>query len=290
MLDEVPFEGGAVNPTRLLCLASADALSAAFFGRASDARLDATAATLPDGSGRAACWIPVARGAEARAAGYETLDAAAYIAIHLRSLLVANLELFAGLEEIERSLSEVAGAGEAAGGTLLGRVKAAKGGLPRFAEVARSLLMDELPIEPMGRVASRYLELAGRPDAEIAEELRLLPAVNAHLTRDVAGWRLLVLAQDYEARVRAGIRREGTDAVLVLQPEHAQELYAGVRSELEAAEGGERSVVVVEDASLRPFIHSMLLVEFPRLLVVARRELQGLGELPAPTATVGAGA
>jgi hypothetical protein len=60
-----------------------------------------------------------------------------------------------------------------------------------------------------------------------------------------------------------------------------------VRNEVPKPDGGGPVVLVVEDASLRPFVRGLLVLEFPlRVKIVARREIQGVVGLPAPKATI----
>jgi type III secretory pathway component EscV len=274
LLDEVPLVHGSVDPQKLLCLADRSVLTRPPFDGTWSA--DLVAPTLPDGSGRAACWIPLERGDEVRAAGLETLDAAGYIELHLRSVLVSNLDMFATLDDVAERLSEEAGA----------RIRRCRGGLARFVEVLRSLLLEELPITPLEPLAERYLALADGPPVEVAEELRLIPAVHEHLTRDAGRWTPFALADDYEARIRGAVYREGDAEILALEPEFTQALLSAVRNEVGSKPDGARRAVVVEDWRLRPFIRNLLVLEFPRLRIVARRELAGLAGLPAPTTTI----
>jgi len=120
----------------------------------------------------------------------------------------------------------------------------------------------------------------------VAEEVRRVPALNAHITRDAENWRLFVPSEEYEATVRRGVSRDGDAAVLSLTPEVTQDLLAAVRGEVSSLDTNVPLVLVVEDASLRPFIRSLLVLEFPHLQIVARREVQGLAALPVPTATI----
>jgi hypothetical protein len=273
MLDEVPLVSGNVDPGKLLCFAEPDALTRPPFDGTWTA-LDE--ATPPDGSGRPACWIPLERGDEVRAAGLETLDAAAHIELHLRSVLTANLDMFVTFDDIAERLPDAAGEG----------IRRARGGLARFIEVVRSLLLEALPITPLAVLAHRYLGSVEMPAVELAEALRAAPAVRERIAHGAASWTLLALSEDCEARIRGCVHREGDAAVLALEPELTQEILTAVRNEVGALPDGAQPAVVVEDGRLRPFVRNLLVLEFPRLRVVARRELDGVAGLPAPAATI----
>ncbi len=282
MLDEIPLASGNVDPEQLLCLATPTALASALGGDW-NASSGVSEATLPDGSGRKACWIPADRGEEVASAGFTTWDAAAYITAHLRSVITRNLDMFALLDELETSFSKVE-EGEPDSSTLLTlltRLREAPGGLPRFAEIARSLLLEQLPIKPLRPLTLQYLEVADGLTLDVAEALRRVPAVSASVTSGAPEWRLFDLADEYEGTVRQGVHRKNGAAVLVLEPEVTQKLLTAVRRAVTSSLDGEQPVVVVvKDASLRPFIRSLLVLEFPRVRVVARREIEGVGGLP----------
>ncbi len=120
---------------------------------------------------------------------------------------------------------------------------------------------------------------------EIAEEMRLAPAVRAHLTRDLADWRIFTLDETFEASLQEGIIREGDGAVLALQPELTQKLLTAVKNLVQpvrSAANGMPCVLVVEDWRARPFVQSLLVLELRWLRVVARREIEGLANVPVP--------
>lgn len=272
LLDEVPLVSGNVDPDRLLCFVEPGRLREPPFDAAWAA---AEPAAPPDGSGRPACWIPAERSAEVVAAGLDALDAAGYLELHLRTVLINNLDMFATADDLAERLPRDAGA----------RIRGARGGLARFVEVARSLLLEALPIAPLDALAERYLALIDGEAVDIAEELRVLPAVQGPIRRDAASATLFVLGDACEARIRDGVRREGDAAVLALEPAPTQDLLSAVRGEVGAHADGVLQVLVVEDWRLRPFVRNLLVLEFPRLRVVARRELEGLA-LPPPAATI----
>ena len=280
ILEEIPLLSGKVDPRKLLCLANIAQLPhPGPEGEGRDAP-KAEPAMVPDGSDRAASWIPLDWADKVHAAGFETWDAAAYIEAHLRSVIVNHLDLLAHLDEIAGRL---AGLDEA--DTVLSRLREARGGLPRFVEVLRSLLSERLPVTPIPPLIERYLALADGPTVEIAEEMRLAPAVRAHLTRDLADWRIFMLDETFEAALREGLIREGDGAVLALQPELTQKLLTAVRNSCGAGEERRKRHtlrLVVEDWRARPFLQSLLVLEFRWLRVVARREIDGLADVPDP--------
>jgi type III secretory pathway component EscV len=176
--------------------------------------------------------------------------------------------------------------GDPAGAALQDRLARARGGLPRFVEIAGSLVMEKLPILPLSPLVERYLELAGQPTADVAEEVRLVAAVRAALIRDVETWKVYTLDDGFEDALRDGVRREGDAAVLALEPKPTQSMLAAVREAVVPADR-HRAVLIVEDWRLRPFVKSLIILEFPEIRVVARREVEGVSGVPVPSATIG---
>jgi flagellar biosynthesis component FlhA len=284
ILEEIPLVSGKVDPRKLLCLAPVAQLPhPGPEGEGRDAP-KAEPATVPDGSERAASWIPLDWADKVHAAGFETWDGAAYIEAHLRSVIVSHLNLLAHLDEVEGRLAGLDGAD-----AVLSRLRAARGGLPRFVEVLRSLLSERMPVTPIEPLAQRYLAVADGPTVEASEEMRLAPAGRAHLTRDLADWRIFTLDEAFEAALQEGIIREGDGATLALQPELTQKLLTAVKNLVQPARNtanGIPCVLVVEDWRARPFVQSLLVLELPWLRVVARREIEGLANVPLPLGSV----
>ena len=274
MLDEVPLVSGNLDPEKLFCVASARALAKLPFDGGWNVDLDEV--TLPDGSARLACVIPLEHGHAVRAAGFETLDASEYLELHLRSVITANLDMFVTLEHVMESLSDLRQI------SIRGR----RGGFVRFAEIVRGLVQEQLPISPLEVLAQLFVIFADAATAEVAEELRLVPAVRARLTGDVESWRVFVLADNLEAQIRAAISGDGDRAILAFAPELAQELLTAVRNEVTGELDARRIVLIVEDWRLRPYVRSLLVLEFPHLRVLARREIEGLAGVPPPAAII----
>lgn len=268
MLDEIPVVSGNLNMDKFLCLADAEIVG------------DAEEAMVPDGSGRKACWIPASRAEEASRMGFETWDTTAYITEHLRALILANLNLFATADAIDGLVLEAD-----ATGALLDKLRAARGGLPRFGQVIHALLLEQLPVVPIGPLAAGYLDLASRPPDEIAGELRLCPSIVAWLARDVARWKLFRLDDGFEAAIGRGVSRDRDACVLSLEPVLAQELLSAVR---DARKGADNAVEVlcVENNELRTFVRSLIELEFPQIRVLARREIERVVGVPSPVATI----
>ena len=284
ILEEIPLVSGKVDPRKLLCLAPVAQLPHP--GREGEGRdaPEAEPATVPDGSDRAASWIPLDWADKVHAAGLETWDAAAYIEAHLRSVIVNHLDLLAHLDEIEGKLAGLDGAD-----AVLSRCERRGADCPASSRSCAVCCPRGCPVTPICRLAQRYLALADGPTVEASEEMRLAPAGRAHLTRDLADWRIFTLDEAFEAVLQKRIIREGDGAVLALQPELTQKLLTAVKNLVQPARkaaNGMPCVLVVEDWRARPFVRSLLVLELPWLRVVARREIEGLADVPVPLGRV----
>jgi FHIPEP family len=280
MIDEVPLVMGTARADRLLCRAGRDRLPP---------HLDAgqaEATTWPAEPDTPACWVPPDWSDDLQQASLATCGAAEYMLAHLRAMLLRDLARFATLDEVERAVHASDGGPE-----LLKSLQAAPGGVVKFAMLLRALLLEGLPVAPIAPLAQFSLfDPRALPMLELAAALRMLPVPRRALVNDRASWRRFELDGAFEAALRDGLQQAGEGAVLALSPELTQEMLAAVRqaieSKLPSAVIGAVDVVVVREASLRPFVRSLLRLEFPLIRMLSRQEVDGLTDLPPLAALI----
>lgn len=272
MIDEVPLVMNTAHAARHFCRASRDRLQA----------LDPQAESATDpADGRDGAWIAPDIVPQAVALGFEVWEPAAFVVAHLQQFMRNHLRGFLHTDDLVDALQE-AGANE-----LAERMLSAPGGLARFRGALLALLDEQLPAKPLDLLARCYLERVGAPVAEIAEDFRCVDAVNAHLRQDLGQWQVFQLAADFVDVIARHVLWEDDVAVLALEPEATQEALAAVRRVVgtPVAHHEKVQVIVVDDWRLRPFVRRLVELEFPRLRVVARREL-AMAALPAATNTI----
>jgi hypothetical protein len=261
MISEVPLVMGFLNPENVFCEAGVSQLQ--------QAGIPADAATHPvDGS--PCTWVDRTHKATLDAAGFSVLSPGGYIVLHLSSVVRKNLPEFLRLQDVLTMLEAESDSGP---GMIL-RIRSAEGGIVRFRNILAALLEEDLPCKPLLLIAERFLELSGRPAHEISEEIRCLEPIRALLNRDLESCHLYRLAPSFVTAISQNIERQGDAAVLRLEPELTQEALSAVRLELKADSlKSPGRVIVVDDWTIRRFVRKLIELEFPDVIVLARREL-----------------
>lgn len=270
MIHEVPLVTGHLNVEKRFCLASLEQLKTV--------GIDGEPAVNPLEEGEGA-WIGEESFEKAARHGFVVWQPAEYVAAHLKKLIRGNLCDFLTTNDLADALMD--------GGSTksFDRLCIATGGLGRFRGVILALLGEELPAKPLNALAERYLELVDAPAFEISEELRCVDALKSHLLEDVSQWQVFLLAPDIADLIGQHIVRNADAAALALEPEAIQGALSAVRSAV--SHSTKKTVIVVEDWRMRPFVRKLVEIEFPALRVVARREIGAAApRLPEPAVTI----
>jgi hypothetical protein len=264
MINEIPLVLGNIALDRCLCDEKVDRLRAM--------NIPAEQGVHPVDAHECG-WISNEHAEAVAAAGISLWGPGDYVVLHLESILRKNLAEFMGIDELLNNLGDDAKTREA----WLNRLGAAHGGVGRFRNLIVTLLNEELPVRPLPMLAHQYLEQIDRPAYEIAEDLRLLEAIHTHLIQDADQWQVYTLADDYVSLIQQHIHRDGDAVVLAMEPEPTQDALSAVRNEVGSLPpGAGRPVILVEDWRIRPFIKSLIELEFPQVKVIARREVESL--------------
>lgn len=256
MLGEVPIVMGRIEREKRLALASVARLRAK--------GLEGEPARNPE-TGDEACWVDQPNWERAEQAGFELWNSIEYPVRHLRALLEQNLIEFLGHQEVLALLEEHDSQAVRA---LLARPEA----LTPLTAVLRGLVAEQAPITALDALCARFLELldAGRMPVAIVEELRLLPEVRAALPGNRVGTSLFILDEALERTLGDSLHRDGDRVLLAMTPEDCQRALAGIRIQVGNCAS---AALVVHDPEIRPFARKLFELEFPKLAVLARREL-----------------
>jgi tetratricopeptide (TPR) repeat protein len=222
--------------------------------------------------GGPATWLSASEAQRVEKAGIPVWDPRGYIVATLGSILERHAEEFVGLEET-RSLLE-----DGAGGR---RGNVPDSALPGLAVVLRRLLHEGVPITDLETISQEYA--AGTANGSGVDVIALTERIRRRLApqfvlRGLNGADLKVgaLSPAFEARFFRGagrVERNGSKSFVRMPPEEVQAALALVRQALGAEQVG---ALVVSDGALRPYIRSVLELEFPSLRVLAREEVAGL--------------
>jgi len=254
-IDEIEVVSGALDLDRLLCGATVDQLRAL--------NIEAAEAVNP-ANGSECAWARMDQAQALEAAGYTTWPPGGYLVLHLSSVLRKNAAAFVGIDTAAALIRQI---------ERYEDIRAAPGGLPRFTDLLRGMLEDEVPIHEMRAICNRYLEVADLPTYEILEEIRALPVIHGEFRWNKHNGPIYRLGKRFLESIERGIVSRGEATVLALEPEPTQEALIVVRNEVATLPPTvQNPVIFCEDWRVRPFVRKLVELEFPHLRVVSRRE------------------
>jgi tetratricopeptide (TPR) repeat protein len=217
-------------------------------------------------AGEDGCWIASAHWDAATAAGLPLWAVEAYPARHVGAVVERNLADFIGVNETYERVTETCF-------DLLPQLEQATGGVPGFTGALRALVAERATIAELRALCARYLELrrGGRNHADIVEELRAMAHIALRLPGNAAHADLISMGADFERRILDAVHRDGSQSVLAMLPDSCQETLREVRERLADRE---QAAIVVESATVRPFVRKLIEMEWPNVAVLSRREVE----------------
>lgn len=261
MINEIPLVMGTLALDKGFCNATPVELRAF--------NIKAEAAVNPD-NGMEASWIYREDWEQVEKSGYMVLDFMEYLILHLGGVIRKNLSEFTGIQEVRDLLETTAPA-------LLQPVSEARGGIPRFASCLNTLLNEELPVNSLNILATKYLNVIAEPAYIITEKLREAAPIQNHLIREQSNWKVFTLGPQLSSLIAGNIISNGDAAVLALLPERTQEALSAVRAALQTGSRQlYRPVLLVEDPGIRMFVKKLIELEFPHVKVITRKEAEAV--------------
>ncbi len=216
------------------------------------------------------CWVQPDYWQQVTAAGRELWpDVHYFITCHLEAVLRRNLNCFLGVQEIENLVEQWKKDPSLA--TLVSKALPTAVSRWRFTSLLRQLVRDLVPITNTPAIL-----LAVQTSGLTADDVsRDVLAVRLSLREQLPGNRpasvTIEVPAEIEEKIAHAVRHESGRTFFALLPGDVQELLSAVRTLV----GSEhrKSVAIVRDASVRQFFRSLVELEFPELLVIAREEL-----------------
>ncbi|MEP6920084.1 MAG: FHIPEP family type III secretion protein [bacterium] len=226
------------------------------------------ATTLP-WNGKAATWID--------SSDLETLEENEIAVWERRGFILATLghilELhaadFVGIQEVQNMVEELASA--------TGRdIKVTDQMLPRLSVVLRRLLQEKISIADLNAIIDDFLMAPPEADViQVAERIRarLVQTTLQSQYSQNGALRVGELSPLFEKdfSLKGQIERNGRRSFLRMAPRDVQELLGLLRDKWKTAP--DVKVLLVNDGSLRPYLRSLLELEFPDFQVYSRAEL-----------------
>ncbi|GEM_PF-2017747 len=252
MINEIPLVMGTIEVDQRFFPGSAEALAAI--------GVEGKATTSPFEG----LWISDADWKKVESAGLELWGVIEYPIRHLGAVVQRNLTEFLGHQEVAKIIEiELPG--------TLAELRSSSGKLRALTQVCRGLVVEGVPIKPFGEIYKDFDRLySGDVNfQDIVESIRSLPVLRARLPGNDRRFSILPLDARFEAEIRNSIYQSGGHAVLAMEPENCQNALTAFRNSVEQ---DRKTVVVVDDPKLRPFVRTLIELEFPNIPVLSRSE------------------
>ena len=184
---------------------------------------------------------------------------------HLETVIQKNSAEFLGHQEVANLLRPRARASLNNCG-LIRRIL-------RLSQFARAWAIQGVPVRPFDKILEVFRRYYSRRTSlqDVVESIRSLPDFRSKLPGNDESHKILALGRRFEIEIRSSVYRTGAHAVLAMEPERCQRALAAVRA---AFEDSPRAAVLVERQDWRPFVRSLIELEFPSVPVLSGGELE----------------
>jgi type III secretory pathway component EscV/Tfp pilus assembly protein PilF len=257
VINEIPLVMGTIEADQRFFPGLAEALESL--------GVKGKATTIPL-RGEKGFWISEADWKRVESAGLELWGVMEYPVRHLEAVVQRTLTDFLGHQELA-DIVKIESPG------ILAELRSSSGKLTALTAVCRALLAERLSLKPFAQICETF----ERPYSEgvnlrvIVETIRSSQVLRLRLPGNETRYGILPLGPRFEADIRHSIYGSGSHSLLAMEPESCRRALAAVRTKV-GSEGD--TVVVVDDAELRPFLRLLLDLEFPNVPVLSRRELR----------------
>ncbi|QIG47204.1 tetratricopeptide repeat protein [Nordella sp. HKS 07] len=202
--------------------------------------------------------IPIASGT-AKPSGMDS------VIRHLETVITGNLVEFLGHQEVAK-LTDAANPEARTG------MRRRPGMYSAFVSVCRALIVEGVPIVPFAQLLTEFEEAYSETGdlQDIVEAIRSLSGIRSRLPGNDASHAIHPLGRHFEAEIADSIYRNPSSAVLALEPQRCRDALSAIRT---VVQPNAQTVILVEAATLRPFVRRLVEFEFPDICVLSRHEL-----------------
>jgi len=205
-------------------------------------------------------------------AGLPVLEPEQVLLDHVTTVLTRHAEAFVGVQEVKDILTAV----EKRHPELVREVVPRLLSVHKLADVIKRLVDEGVPVKDFRLILET---LAGsQPDGKdpvaLTEIVRMgLRRVISHRFALEGRLRCFVLDQALEELISSGIRKDGNDSFIALDPATLDAIAATVRETYRRHELGWPEAVLVTDVSVRRYVRTILRHHLPDVAVVSYQEL-----------------
>jgi type III secretory pathway component EscV/tetratricopeptide (TPR) repeat protein len=261
MINEISLVSGNLPLDRRFCTGSDQVLGA----------LDGKREPASDPvSGQQGFWIDGKEWGRVESKEVKLWGIVEYLTRHLEAVVRKNIAEFVGHQAIVNLL-------EGGSAEVLAEIRQSPQMITALTAVCKALVAEEVPICPFPVLCATFKDLYanGVGLRDIAERIRSHLAFRARLPGNDGKHSYLRLGTRFEAEIRHALYEQDGHLILAMEPERCQVALTAVRHHATS-----RSLVlVVNDATLRPFVRKLFELEFPDLYVLSRAELRDDAEI-----------
>jgi type III secretory pathway component EscV/tetratricopeptide (TPR) repeat protein len=255
-INEIPLVSGNLSLDRRFCTGSAEVLAALHVKRepASDPV-----------SGRQGFWIKSKDWEKVQSKEVRLWEIVEYLTRHVEAVVRRNVAEFVGHQEIMNLLKSESG-------EALAEIRQSPQMVSALTTVCKALLAEQVPIRPFTVLCAIFKDLytdrVGLRD--IVERIRSDVAFRERLPGNDGQHAYLALGNRFEAEIRNALYHRDGRAILAMEPDRCRGALNAVRNHATSRS----RMLVVNDATLRPFVRKLIELEFPDLHVFSRAEFR----------------
>ena len=255
MLNDIPAVSGAVRIGHRYFAGPAERVAG--FGVESEQAVDPV-------TGEQGFWIGDTEAQRLSASGQEFPSAIEFLLRHLEAVVRRFAAELIGHQEIVNLL-------ETEGESSRAPILASDAAVSALTNVCKALAAEKVPIRPFGDLCRTFKALRDRDETPraIVERLRDEPGFLERLRGREGRRNYVHCSETFEAEIRRSLYGDADRVVLAIEPSHCQDTLAAVRR---AVVDAPKTTLVVGDPALRPFVRSLVTLEFPDLAVLSTKE------------------
>ncbi|MBW2733946.1 MAG: type III secretion system export apparatus subunit SctV [Deltaproteobacteria bacterium] len=205
--------------------------------------------------------------------GFQLLDAATALVLHLGDVVRLHVAELIGIQETQQLLDAL----ERTHPALVAEVVPKLVNVQTLAEVLRRLVEEGLPVRQLRGILESLAELAGaeRDPVALTEQARrgLRRYISYKYADDEGQLQALLLDPAIEQMVRESVQHTDKGSYLAIEPQLAQEIVSAVSTTLQEHTHAIPSAVVLTHADVRRYFRRLIEGEHPGLAVLSFDEL-----------------
>lgn len=265
LLSDVPLETGSIQEASIMVLADSESLLKAGIA-------EAQTRVLP-GLMAAVCEVPINIEAQVKQSGFEILDPATQIILHLNKVLKTYAFELVGIQETQQLLDAL----ERTHPSLVHEVVPKVISLQTLAEVLRRLVEEGISIRALREILQALAEWGPmeKDPVVLTEYVRmaLKRYISHKYAADTKTLRALLLDPSIEETIKDSIQKTDKGSYLAMEPDLSRDIISSIQRQLEFTPQDEQLPAILTNMEIRRYVKRLLEVDFPDVPVLSFNEL-----------------